>query len=226
MSDPTLPPAMQRIIRQLSGSPSLPLIVEQFELILVAEREKRKRFYETVTESDKAEFINGEIVLQSPVKLRHSRASENLFSLLKTYIEKHQLGYVGHGRLLVALSRNDYEPDICFFGVAKSNSFRPDQVKFPPPDLAVEVLSDSTEGIDRGIKFEDYALHGVGEYWIVDPSEELIEQYLLESGAYDLALKAKTGMLESRVVKGFEVPIRAILDRAEHMNALQNIMKA
>ncbi len=43
------------------------------------------------------------------------------------------------------------------------------QSKFPAPDLIVEVLSESTEANDRGIKFEDYAAHGVVEYWIVDP---------------------------------------------------------
>lgn len=226
MSDPTLPPAMEQIVRQLSGSPSLPLIVEQFESILQAEREKRQRFYDTVMESDKAEFINGEVIMQSPVKFRHSLASENLFSLLKAYIETYHLGYVGHEKLLIALTRNDYEPDVCFFGADKARAFTPDQTRFPPPDLIVEVLSDSAEGIDRGIKFEDYAMHGVAEYWLVDAAQEVVEQYHLKSGAYDLALKAKTGMIESKAVEGFEIPIRAIFDRAEQVAALQEIMRA
>lgn len=226
MSEPILPPAMAQIVEQLSGSPSLPLIVEQFETILQAEREKRQHFYDTIAESDKAEFINGEIVMQSPVKLRQSRASQSLFSLLMAFVEKHQLGYVGHEKLLITLTRNDYEPDICFFSENKALPFTPNQMKFPPPDLAVEVLSDSTADKDRGIKFEDYALHGVGEYWIIDAVSEMVAQYRLEKGTYTLALKAKTGLIESVEVKGFSIPIRAIFDRAEYVKALQEIMQA
>ena len=86
------------------------------------------------------------------------------------------------------------------------------------------VLSESTEAIDRGIKFEDYAAHGVSEYWIVDPDQETIEQYLLQEGAYQLAVKVKTGTIASAVVAGFEIPVRAVFDEAEQLAALQAIL--
>ena len=65
--------------------------------------------------------------------------------------------------MLVGLTRNDFEPDIVFYGAEKAAALRPDQTTFPPPDLIVEVLSESTEARDRGIKMEDYAAHGVRE---------------------------------------------------------------
>jgi Uma2 family endonuclease len=37
------------------------------------------------------------------------------------------------------------------------------------PTLAIEVLSPSTEQIDRRRKLQLYARHGVVHYWIVDP---------------------------------------------------------
>ena len=88
----------------------------------------------------------------------------------------------------------------------------------------MEVLSESTEAIDRGIKFEDYAAHGVAEYWIVDPVAETIEQYLLQEGVYRLAVKVKTGTIASAVVAGFEIPVRAVFDGAEQLAALQAIL--
>lgn len=224
MSDFTLPAATERMISELSHSPGLPLIVEQFQSILQSEHEKRQRFYEELLETQKAEFINGEIVLQSPVKMRHSNASENLFALFKAYVNKHHLGYVGHEKILVALTRNDYEPDVCFFGTAKAQAFTPDQMKFPVPDFVAEVLSGSTEAVDRGIKFEDYALHGVGEYWMVDPVQECVEQYALRDGVYTLVAKTKTGTIESVVVKGFVIPVRAIFDPNEQVIALRAIL--
>ena len=124
----------------------------------------------------------------------------------------------------IILTRNDYEPDICFFGPEKAKAFTPSQSKFPAPDLIVEVLSESTEANDRGIKFEDYAAHGVAEYWIVDPVAETIEQYLLQEGIYRLAVKVKTGTIASTGVTGFEIPVRAVFDGAEQLTTLQTIL--
>jgi Uma2 family endonuclease len=213
------------IVRQLMQSPRLPQLTRQFQAILRAEQEQRQRFYEEMSDAQKTEFINGEIIVHTPVKLRHSNASDNLFALMRAYVQKHALGLVGHEKLLVTLTRNDYEPDICFFGQAKAQTFTPDQVRFPAPDLVVEILSESTEAVDRGIKFEDYALHGVAEYWIIDPNQESAEQYLLQDERYGLAVKVKTGTIQSVVISGFDIPVRAIFDAAEQLSALQAILQ-
>jgi Uma2 family endonuclease len=211
-------------LQQLLRSPRLPEAVRRLQAVARAEAKQRRYFYDVVTEQQKAEFINGEIIVHSPVKQYHSEASENLFTLLKMYVRKSGLGIVRHEKILIILTRNDYEPDICFFRADKAASFTPAQSKFPAPDLAVEVLSESTEAIDRGIKFEDYAAHGVGEYWIVDPVAETIEQYVLHEGVYWLAVKVKTGTIASAVVTGFEIPVRAVFDGAAQLAALQAIL--
>ena len=214
-------PAVQQLIR----SPKLPLYVQEFQVLLQEEREKRERFYDEMSEQQKVEFINGKIMIQSPVKLRHSIASQNLFTLLDTYVRKHRLGFVGHEKILITLTRNDYEPDTCYFGNAKAQGFYPDQIKFPAPDFVVELVSPATEAIDRGIKFEDYAAHGVSEYWIIAPQEEHVEQYGLKDEAYDLLVKVKTGILQSVAVRGFDIPVRAIFDENEHLATLQAILE-
>ena len=43
------------------------------------------------------------------------------------------------------------------------------------PDLVVEILSPSTAHRDRGIKLDSYARHGVRQYWIVDPDEDVAD---------------------------------------------------
>ncbi|NJO00879.1 MAG: Uma2 family endonuclease [Bacteroidia bacterium] len=48
---------------------------------------------------------------------------------------------------------------------------------FPPPDFIIEILSESTEDRDRGIKMIDYALRQVQEYWLIDPEAKALEQY-------------------------------------------------
>lgn len=219
---PTIDPAFQ----QLAISPRLPFYVLQFQEMLESEQAKRERFYVEMGEGKKTEFINGEVIIHSPVKLRHLVASQHLNILLNTYVHKHQLGFVGVAKLLICLTRNDYEPDICFFRQERAQQFAPDQMKFPAPDFIVEILSESTAQYDRGIKFEDYAAHGVTEYWIIDPQQESVEQYLLDEQAqvYRLNVKVKIGTLQSAAVQGFDIPVRAIFDEKEHWQALQDIV--
>lgn len=218
--------AQDQMLQQMLRAPWLPQISSQLQSVLEAEQEKRQRFYEEMSEEQKTEFINGEVIVQTPVRLGHSDASESLFSLLKLFVKKHRLGYVGHEKLLVCLTRNDYEPDICFFGNEKARTFTREQIKFPAPDMIVEVLSNSTEAVDRGIKLEDYALHGVKEYWLTDPraDREHIEQYLLKENGYELAVKVKTGTIQSVVVEGFVIPVRAIFDEEEYLATAQALL--
>ena len=164
--------------------------------------------------------------MQTPAKQRHTVASMNLSSLLDTYVELHKLGFVGAETVLISLIRNDYLPDVCFFATDKAQNFLPDQVQYPAPDLIVEVLSPGTASIDRGIKFEEYAANGVQEYWLVDPIQQTVEQYLLRDEAYELLLKIKVGEISSEVVKGFTIPIAAIFDRKVKNQILAQILRA
>ncbi len=202
-------------------SPRLPQYVRELKDILVSERSKRRRFWDTVREDEKAEFINGEVIVQSPVKLEHDQTSVFILQLMNVYVQQHSLGYVGHEKLLISLSRNDYEPDICYFAPAKADKLRPRQMRFPAPDLIVEVLSPGTERIDRGIKMEDYALHEVGEYWIVDPRKQTIEQYLLSEVGYQPAFKGRSGTIKCRMIQGLEIPVRAAFDSRENLRAMK-----
>jgi Uma2 family endonuclease len=116
--------------------------------------------------------------------------------------------------------RNDFEPDIVFYRAEKAAAFRREEIIFPPPDLVVEVLAETTEARDRGVKMEDYAAHGVREYWLVDPDREFIEQYDLQGERYALRAKQADGTLQSRIVPGFAVPVRAVFDRALNLEIL------
>jgi Uma2 family endonuclease len=214
---------MSALVDEALNSPRLPIYVEQLERALADERQRRERFYEEVTEESKAEFINGQVVMHSPAKYQHTNAVQNLLALLRAHVQRHQLGWVGGEKVLVCLTRNDYEPDVVFFGREKAAQFTKRQMKFPAPDLAVEVVSESTEHMDRNLKFEDYAAHGVREYWIVDPETERVEQYELIGEQYQLRVKADSGELRSLVVTGLVIPVRAIFDPAENLTALRKL---
>ncbi len=212
------------IVEKILEMPDAPKLVAELDKALKEERRRRELFYEEVTDQEKAEFINGEIIIHSPVKKLHNDVSKKIGRLIDVYVDKHNLGFVGIEKVMTAFSRNDYEPDVCFFKKERSKNFRKEQSKFPVPDFVVEVLSKSTEGRDRGIKFEDYQGQGVKEYWIIDPFEETIEQYLLKEEKYELKLKSNSGEVRSAVIEDFNVPIRAIFDKAANLEMLQQIL--
>lgn len=209
--------ALDAVIR----SPRLPVYVEELTRLLDKERMARSRFRGEITGAEKAEFINGEVFMHSPAKYRHANCLSLIQRLVSTFVDARQLGWVGTEKVLICLTRNDYEPDLVFYGKDKAARLRPDQTEFPAPDLIVEVLSESTESRDRGIKFEDYAAHGVREYWLVDPDKEIVEQYELAGETYALRIKQADGTLRSDVVPEFGVPVRAIFDRGENLSALR-----
>lgn len=212
------------LLEQLVQSPRLGLYLDRLRQVLADERPRREDFYAAMSESIKQEFINGQVVVHSPVRLKHDLVSGLLYRLLSTHVDRNRLGKVGHEKLLICLTRNDYEPDVCFFASEKSAQFTPDQMRFPAPDFVAEVLSPSTEAADRAVKFDDYAAHGVREYWILDADAEVVEQYVLSGDTFSLRLKMNSGTIRSEVVPEFEVPVRAFFDEGVNLTALQEVL--
>ncbi len=211
-------------LNQILEMPNAAILAERIQSALEKEKTERKHFYEIIDENKKMEFINGEIIFQSPAKLRHTNSVKLLTNLLSNFVIKNNLGFVGSEKMLVSLTRNDYEPDVCFFDKSKSQNFKSDQMQFPAPDIAVEVLSPSTAKYDRQTKFQDYAAHGIAEYWIVNPEHETVEQYYLQNEEYELLLKAKDGTIESVVLPDFKIRIRAIFDEQINLEELKRLI--
>ncbi len=202
--------------------------VDRLNEALIEEKKRRHDFREWITPSIKAEFINGEIVLHSPVKKRHFNVTDLLSRLMSIFVRKKKIGRVCTEKVMIALTRNDYEPDLVFYEKEKFDTFDEDQMLFPAPNFIVEILSKSTSAKDRGIKKQDYAAHGIEEYWIIDPVGKFIEQYVLFSPNDKHYSPPKyfglSTEIESRVIKGFTIPVQAIFDETVNMEVLQELL--
>lgn len=212
------------LLNKMMDLPTLPLLVNRFKVALDKEKIKRKQFYADIDDDMKAEFINGEIIIHSPVKKEHTDSTGSIYRLFHTYVLINELGYVGYEKVLCAFTRNDYEPDVVYFNAEKAKSFKKGMWKFPIPDLIVEVVSKSTEERDRNLKFHDYESHGVSEYWIVDADKETVEQYLLQKNKYTLHFKANKGIIESKAIKGFSADIKAFFDESLCLEELKKML--
>ena len=195
---------------ELLQSPNLRELLDEGERAWNEEQKRRHAFWADADEGVKAEFILGEVVYHSPIYGRHWMASTAISTELLPYVKQNKLGKVGYEKVMIRLTRNDYEPDICFWNAETAANFGPKQSAFPAPDFIIEILSDSTQHRDYGIKMTDYALHGVKEYWIVDTSQETIEQYLPDGNTFFLAQKLKDGTLVSEAVPGFKIGVKSV----------------
>ncbi len=218
---------MNELAAQLLESPKAPQIIQQVQAILADEQNRRRAFYEWMDEDMKAEFINGEIVVHSPALHKHNSVVLFLGTLLNAFVTTRDIGVVTVEKALVELTRNSYEPDICYFGLSKSATIQPELLYYPAPDLVVEVLSKSTAKNDRQVKFEDYATHGVAEYWIIDPTRQTVELFTIDADteAYKALGIFRIGeSVHSQLLSGFAVPVKALFDATANMLALRTLL--
>lgn len=188
-----------------------PAFYARLSSLLETEAEKRAKFHAEVDEQTKAEFINGKIIMHSPAKRIHITVSMRLSYLMHDYVSKYDLGEVLVEKAMVTLTRNSYEPDICYWRKEIAATFQDNDMLFPVPTLIVEILSPSTQKNDRGIKFVDYAAHGVAEYWIIDPKTKTLEQYILSPTGFELHAKiSRKGKVKAKAISGFKFKLQDI----------------
>lgn len=213
------------VLEPLLQSPELVEHVQALNGFIALEHERRRKFHEEITEERKREFINGEVIVHSPSTNKHCQIVIRTASLLSTWCHLHELGQVLTEKTLCQFPRNDYEPDIVFFGASRLAGIHDKTLVHPIPDFIVEVLSPSTARSDRGIKFEDYQVHGVSEYWIIDPDAETVEQFVLTGGKYpEKVTPLKNGEIASKAVAGFVVPVAALFDAKANLAAMRRLL--
>ena len=88
----------QELVKSVLQSPSASKVSQNSQLALKKEQKKRLAFYKTIDENMKAEFINGEIVVHSPVRSKHNTILGQLSYFMKTAVQFFK-GYIGIEKL-------------------------------------------------------------------------------------------------------------------------------
>lgn len=219
---------LDHLYEEILDQPGAESLAKRVLSALEEEKEERQRFRNWLRDDVKAEFINGKIVMHSPVKRGHLKVTERLFPLISTYVRKNNLGDVSSEKALIALTRNDYEPDIVYWTAEQAANFDDDTMVHPTPTLVVEILSRGTKAKDRGIKFKDYAEHGIKEYWMIDYQKKVVEQYYLptvETRVYELKTALKVNdTLESLAIVDFSIPVAAVFDDEVQLRTLSEML--
>jgi Uma2 family endonuclease len=137
------------------------------------------------------ELYDGEVVVVPAAFPGHQRVAFNIAVVLRDYADR-----AGGVTLIAPLDivfseHNVVQPDVVFFSRERRHLVKDWEVTRAAPDLAVEVLSKSTESRDRGRKMDLLARFGVPEYWLVDPAKNTLEIHVLRGTAYEPTVSAR-----------------------------------
>ncbi|HEV7405269.1 MAG TPA: Uma2 family endonuclease [Chthoniobacteraceae bacterium] len=120
---------------------------------------------------DRVELLDGEILVMSPIGLRHDLA---VTWITEWFVDRRRGRYaVSPGNPVWLHDHSEPQPDIMLVPRVRrrEHKTRPEEVF-----LLVEV-SDSSLAFDRGRKRKAYAEAGVSEYWIVNLEEDVVEVF-------------------------------------------------
>ena len=130
------------------------------------------------------ELIDGKVVAMSPSPIfNHNHIVFNIAVLFQSYLRGKCCTVIPDGTDLYLSEKDRFIPDMMV--VCDRDKIQRDGVH-GAPDLVVEVLSPSTAKNDRLHKKAVYGTCGVREYWLVDPENRTIEQYLPQDGRLEL----------------------------------------
>jgi len=97
-------------------------------------------------------------------------------------------------------------PDVVVFKRRPKRYFQVGQ----PPELVIEILATRRGNVERTEKIDDYALAGIGEYWIINPIDKKIEIYQLQGPEYTLKETASTGSVTPRDFPGVAIDLETL----------------
>ncbi len=151
-----------------------------------AHYDRRQALYDaycTVPEHQRAEIIDGTLYVLPRPAPRHANATTALGSELHGAFQRGRGGPGGWWILfepeLQLIDLEPMAPDIAGWRVERMPTL-PETAYFTlAPDWICEVLSKSTESVDRTKKLPVYAAHGVAHVWLIDPIAKALEVHSL-----------------------------------------------
>jgi Uma2 family endonuclease len=180
------------------------------------------------TEDTRAEYVDGRVVVMSPVSLLHYEVSHSQGMLLGMYLEccpsGLKLGPEVAVRLRPGLLR---VPDLLYLAEAHRDRLQATYVS-GAPDAVWEIISADSEERDWRDKFREYEAAGVPEYWIINPQLHNAHLYVLSAeGAYE-RVEEREGKLHSTAIPGFWIktewlwqrPLPKVLDCLRELGVL------
>lgn len=141
---------------------------------------------------DRYELIDGEAYLMAGPAHVHQRVSGEILRQLLNFLEGKKCEAISAPFDVRLFEKEGDEPESVDTVVQPDIMVVCDKAKLDDrglkgaPEMVIEILSPSTQRLDRLTKFELYQRGGVKEYWIVDPANQSVQVFLLDNAAFHL----------------------------------------
>ena len=164
------------------------------------------------------ELVDG-VLVEKIMATYESLLASFLIHLIHQFLDENPLGILlapdGALRILPEKMRI---PDVSFISWDKfpNRKLPRDRVFAVAPDLAVEILSEGNTPQEMELKRDEYFRAGVRLVWFIDPENRSAQVYTSRDACEPLD---ENGALSGReVLPGFELPLKALLDKVERLS--------
>lgn len=160
------------------------------------------------------ELIRGEIVEMGTPGARHGYVCVNVAAILREWAKRRKAGFVLGNDSGVITER---DPDTvrgadCQFIAAQRLPGGLPEKGYPsiPPDLAVEVVSESDRWSNIISKVNEYLDAGVREVWVVEPKDEFVEVFRPDQRPVRFSREAE--LTSEMVLPGFKCRVAELFE--------------
>jgi len=172
--------------------------------------------FERLPDEGRWEVVEGRAILVPPPEIPHQVISYKLQELFHTKLKSLKGGFVVAAvAVFIPHKPSPYgeiqsrTPDLIVSHDRPRHYFEAGE----PPELVIEILSTPRGNVERTEKLDDYAVAGIGEYWIVDPFQRAVEVYRLVNGAYGDPEIVSRGALRPGAFPGLEIDVEQIWEK-------------
>lgn len=160
----------------------------------------------------KNEYHQGQIVAMAGASLEHNRIAGNIFNVISNSIKAKPCEvFMSDLRVWIEKNNRYVYPDVTVVcGKPQLLEGRPDTIT--NPQIIIEVLSETTESIDRGDKFRAYwTLDPLAEYILIDQYRRRVEYFRrLDEKTWELRVLTKQDDVLALQSIAIDIPLPAI----------------
>jgi Uma2 family endonuclease len=162
-----------------------------------------------LTERDRVELIEGELIAMSPIGSEHAGTVNALTRMLVQAVGERGIVAVQNPVQLDDLS--EPQPDFALLK-PRADDYRRAIPRANEVLLIIEI-ADTSLAYDRGVKRSLYARHGIPEFWIVNLTANEVEVCRAPSGDQYASVShiGREGILEPELLPGATIPVAALL---------------
>lgn len=168
------------------------------------------RRYETAPDLKKAELVEGEVYLGSPVRTEHGDAEGELGAWLGAYRARVSGLALSHNGTVVLDDDNELQPGIVLRRTDGGTSRTEEGYVIGGPELVAEIAASSVSR-DLHTKKNVYRRNRVQEYLVWRVLDGELDWFALREGEYHLLAPDSNGVIHSEVFPGLRLAVTKLL---------------